>query len=96
MRIKSLLKPVVSLAVTMSVVLSMGVAIFAREAEGTPNTSFDVGDTITAGTVIYDSYTYSDVFIYPSQEEYDQGGYDYTQVYLRGSGTWEADKAYLS
>ncbi|MBQ7274732.1 MAG: DUF4214 domain-containing protein [Clostridiales bacterium] len=95
MRIKSLLKPVVSLAVTMSVVLSMGVAIFAREAEGTPNTSFDVGDTITAGTVIYDSYTYSDVFIYPSQEEYDQGGYDYTQVYLRGSGTWEADKAYL-
>ena len=95
MRIKSLLKPVVSLAVTMSVVLSIGVASLAMSISGEWNIDYYEGDIITAGTVIYDYFTYSDVFIYPSQEAFDQYSDDYTSVRLRGDGTWEADKDYL-
>lgn len=89
MRIKSLLKPVVSLAVTMSVVLSMGVAIFAGRVEGTPNTSFGEGDIIQEGTLIYDSFTFSDIYIYE-----EIGASSHETVYLRG-GSWVADGCYL-
>lgn len=89
MRIKSLLKPIVSLAVTMSVVLSMGVAIFARQVEGTPCTSFGVGDIIQEGTLIYDPLGISDIYIYE-----ETGASSYETVYLRG-GSWVADGCYL-
>ena len=101
---KSLTKKLLGIAIAATMVFACGATTLAapapdaqllvREAEGTPNTSFGEGDIIQAGTVIYDYFTYSDVYIFPSQEAFDQYG-DHTTVYLRGNGTWEADKDYL-
>lgn len=90
MRIKSLLKPIVSLAVTMSVVLSMGVALLAART-GVPNDSFNVGDTIQAGTEIYDPYKISYIVII---EENDGQWKEIDTIRLNGR-SWVSDGNYL-
>ena len=96
MRIKSLLKPVVSLAVTMSVVLSMGVAIFAGEAGVTPTpcSNYSAGDTISAGTVVSSvwSHGYCYIYFYASVEDFDD---DNPSRVIRGYNTWTADDNYI-
>ena len=91
MRVKSLFKPLITLVVTMSVVLSMGIALSASSA--VPCESYNVGDTIEAGTTISYFRTSAGCYLkfYASVEDYNAENY-YDAIY--GYTTWTADASY--
>ena len=92
MRIKSLFKPLITLVVTMSVVLSMGIALSASSA--VPCESYNVGDTIEAGTTIryFRNSAACALFIADSMDDYRAGHFNNKTV--RGYTTWTADTTY--
>ena len=94
MRIKTLLKPVVSLAVTMSVVLSMGAALLADDS--VPVDNFDVGDIIEVGTVIrrVGPAKQDCVWIYETEADYLADRDSYVNL-IKNYETWTADDTYL-
>ncbi len=89
MKTRSLFKSIVSMAVTISVILSLGAAALA--VSGVPNTSFSKGDTIPKGTVIYESEGRNYSYIVFCDEE---GMYNNSYHNL-DNGPWEADVDYL-